>query len=85
MNKFDYFVSGDDIPGIVYHATKHNSLNIPYGSVVTFGELIDCATSEDLDIVTGYPQFHIDPVSHEIRQYFSDYDNDYEIVANSGI
>jgi len=82
MNRqFDYFVSGDDIPGVVYHATK-SRLNhvLKEGTIILSRK--DLAT-----ILPAYiwdaTIFLVDPVCGEIREYFDD--DSYEVVARSGI
>ena len=81
-NQFDYFVAGEDIPGIVYHATCETRLN----NVLKPGTII--LSLKDLGtLLPAYiwdaTIFYIDPVAHEIREYFDD--GSYEVVANSGI
>ena len=70
MKQFDYFVSGKDIPGIVYHSKGQYYVD---QSVVTLAHFTKIFKGD----------FHIDPVSHEIREYFDD--GSYVVVANSGI
>ena len=89
MNKFDYFVSGEDVPGIVYHnrSMRYEKFYriIPIRNVYSK----DCpvihqpVTIKDYRFYYPQGEFHVDPVAHEIREYFPD--GSYEIVANSGI
>ena len=71
MKQFDYFVSGEDIPGIVY-----------WNKSERYGPDVRVTVTDYLELnPTG--DFHIDPVAHEIREYFND--GSYVVVANSGI
>ena len=79
---FDYFVSGKDIPGIVYHnkSDRYPALigtwkDMPIGNYDV--------KIEDYYRWNPAGDFHIDPIAHEIREYFAD--GSYEVVANSGI
>ena len=87
MNRqFDYFVSGEDIPGVVYH-----NINEKYGYQLRMKRLqYDLSTKIDIPAtIADYLElnpggdFHVDPVCGEIREYFED--DSYEVVARSGI
>ena len=80
MTHFDYFVSGEDEPGVVYHRTDYtrkvykNYFSLMHSSSVTIGDFRDHKPGGE---------FHVDPVCGEIREYFDN--GDYEVVARSGI
>ena len=88
MNQFDYFVSGEDIPGIVYHNTL---LRYPFWHSPAIRGVYSNnnpiyhhqVTLEDYRKHNPTGDFHIDSVAHEIREYFND--GSYVVVANSGI
>jgi hypothetical protein len=91
MTEFDYFVSGPDIPGIVYHVCsnfwKRRLINHSHVTIADFQKSATTVYKNgDHNIygkVRSIGEFHVDPVAHEIREYFPD--GSYEVVANSGI